>query len=70
MQWEDTLNTFAAYYAANCERFVDTTTLTADYGTAENLNTCFFTFLDSAINLYGIAYLEIRDLLFKALTLY
>jgi len=70
MQREDTLNTFAADYAANGYRFVDPAALTADYGTAEYLNTSFFTFLDPAVNLYGIAYFEIRDLGFKALTLY
>jgi hypothetical protein len=70
MQWEDTLNTFAANYAANCERFVDSTAATADYGPAEYLNTCFFTFFDPAVYLDGIANLEIRNLIFEVLTLY
>ncbi len=70
MNWEHTFDTFISDYAANGESFIDSTTLAADSGAAEYLNTCFFTFLDPAVNLYGIAYLEIRDLLFKALILY
>jgi hypothetical protein len=68
MQRENSLNTFVAKDAADGETLVHAATGSGNDCAGEQLNACFFAFGDPAMDVNGVAYLEIRNLLFEALT--
>ena len=60
---EYSLDTFIANDPANRKHLVDTTPLTSDDSTVENLCPDLTAFFDPAVNFDNITYLEVRNLL-------
>jgi hypothetical protein len=63
---EDSLDALIAYDSADGEGFVDTSASACDYDAGEYLQTLFVAFPDSAVDVHGIAYFEVRYIFLKA----
>jgi len=60
MEREDSFDTLVIDNPPDCEVFVNASALAGDYGAGEYLRALFVAFSDTAVDIYNIAYFEVR----------
>ena len=66
MKREDSLNAFITHDAPDNERFVYSPSSACNYCAGEYLNAFFVAFFNSAVDVDGIPYFEMRNMLLEA----